>query len=380
MIRKQRLVRTFLELVKIPGLSRQEERIAAEVKKRLERLGGKVTFDREILKQGFPVGNMITRFNGARGEPLILNAHLDTVGPAEKINYRRRGDIIQSAGKSILGADDRAGVAVILEVIEHLKESGVSHPPIEVVFTMGEEIGLVGAKHLEYKRLRGRHALVLDGGKPSEVITRAPQAYRMVFRVIGKESHAGIHPEDGVNAITVASDGISRMKIGRIDFETTANIGVIEGGRATNIVPALVEVRGEARSHDMAKVKRQVAHMRAMMQQAVKKHRRRAAGGGKYPRLEEEIYFDYPAMRVDENGPVMRAVREGAKRAGIRVTTRAGGGGSDANIFNSRGIESAIIGTGMEKVHTTKERIRISRLYKSALLVSETAQAFVIAN
>jgi tripeptide aminopeptidase len=377
MIRKARLVKSFTELIRIPGLSRHEGLVAAEVKKRLEGLGASVSFDRDVKKLGFATGNLIARVRG-EGErrPLLLNAHLDTVGPADKISFIRTRDLIRSTGKSILGADDRAGVAVILEVLRHLREDKIPHPRLDIVFTVGEEIGLIGAKHLDYSRLRARHALVLDGGNPSEVINRAPQAKRLIFRVIGREAHAGIHPEQGVNAIQVASDAIASMKLGRIDFETTANIGLIEGGRATNIVPPLVEVRGEARSHNTQKLEKQVRHMRYMMQGAVKKHRKKKRGAGALPRVEEDIYLDYPLMRVSEKSDLMQAVRLGAKRAGIRMTVRASGGGSDANIFNANGIQAVIIGVGMEQVHTTKERIRISRLYRSAMLVAETVSAF----
>ncbi len=377
MIRKTRLVRTFTDLIKIPGLSRHEGLIVAEVSSRLKKLGATVGFDREVKKLGFATGNLIAKVRGRKGRrPLILCAHLDTVGPAENIRFKRSKDLIASTGKSILGADDRAGVAVILEALQHLKEEGLPHPPLEIVFTVGEEIGLVGAKHLDYSRLSARHALVLDGGKPSSIINRAPEAYRMIFRVIGKEAHAGIHPERGINAIKIASEAIAAMRIGRIDFETTANIGLISGGIANNIVPAMVEVRGEARSHNRKKLKSQVKHMRKAMRGAIERHRKRLPGSGALPRLEEEIYLDYPAMHVSEKSLLMKTIKDAAARLRMPHEVVASGGGSDANIFNVHGIESVIIGPGMEKVHTTKERIRISRLYRSAVLVAEIVSTF----
>jgi len=374
MIRKDRLIKTFIELAGIPGLSRKEGQIANEIARRLNQLGVKVQFDRG-LAEGGETGNLIGYLNGnSFAPPLLLNAHLDTVGPMENYGFRRAGNCLLSKGKSILGADDRSGVAVILEVLEHLKESRPRHPGLEIVFTVAEEVGLLGAKNLDYSILRARHGIVLDSDSPLEPIIAAPEAYRLIFKVLGKTAHAGVSPERGINAIQIASRAISKIKLGRIDFETTANLGIIRGGTATNIVPDLVEVRGEARSHNRKKLKAQIARMRSHFQKAVKQARSRKFKGR--PRLEEEIIFDYPLMKIPHHHFLLKLIRKAGKELGKEIAPKVGGGGSDANIFNAHKIESIILGSGMQQVHTVEEKLNLDRLYLSAQMLAKIVELY----
>jgi len=376
MINKERLIKCFIELAKIPGLSRKEKKIAKEVEKHLNALGLKTRYDRALSKDG-ECGNLIGYLNGDRSLPgLLINAHLDTVGPIENFGYRKRKKYIESAGKSILGADDRSGVAVILEVLRHLVEAKLKRPPLEIIFTVAEEIGLLGAKQLDYSLIQAKYGIVLDSDSPLELVISAPEAYRLIFKVYGKSAHAGVSPEKGINAIKIASQAISQMKLGRIDFETTANIGIIQGGTATNIVPDLVEVRGETRSHNLKKLKAQVEHMRQCFKNAVKKAKKPGKEFSKIPRLEQEIILEYPRMRVLEDSPLVQLFKNAGKELGKEVITKQGGGGSDANIFNAHKIESIILGSGMERVHTTEERLNLDQLYLSAKMLAKAIELY----
>jgi len=376
MINKNRLVKTFLELARIPGLSGKEGLVAAELARRLSRLGIKYHFD-SPTRPGNKVGNLIAYIKGnAPGPALLINAHIDTVGPIEPFGCRRRGNFLESKGQSILGADDRSGVAAILEALAHLKESGIRHGPLEIVFTVAEEIGLLGAKALDYKLLSARHGIVLDSDSPLEPVIAAPEAYRLNFQIRGKAAHAGVAPEKGINAIQIASRAISRLRLGRIDFETTANIGLISGGSATNIVPEFAEARGEARSHNRRKLQTQIRQMRMAFRQAVREARLGTRAFAGLPRLSEEIILDYPRMRLDSQSLVLRLMKEAARTLGCKISPKVGGGGSDANIFNAHRIESLVIGTGMEKVHTTSERLNLNQFHLGVQMLVRAIELF----
>jgi len=375
MIKPERLIRTFLEMARIPGLSKNEDRIAAELVRRLQKLGVKYKFDKPFA--GGKVGNLVAYLKGSvSAPPLMLNAHIDTVGPMEHWGFRRTGNWLLSKGKSILGSDDRSGVAVILETLAHLQESQAPCPPLEIVFTVQEEIGLMGSKSLDYKLITARHGIVLDSDSPLQPVIAAPEAYKLVFRVLGKAAHAGVSPETGINAIAIAGKAIAGMKLGRIDFETTANIGVISGGSATNIVPGFAEARGEARSHNNKKLQAQIKHMRNAFKSAVKEAGRAGAEFQGLPRLEEQIIFDYPRMRLPEKSVMVRLLKGAAKALGQELNPKVGGGGSDANIFNAHGIETLILGSGMHQVHTTSERLNLNELFLAAEMLAKAIQLY----
>ncbi len=376
MIDRDRLVNRFLELVQIDSLSKKEREIALRLKGELEALGADVTIDDAGEKVGGSVGNVIATFKGntPSAPPILLSAHMDTVVPGEGVKPIVEGDIIRSDGTTILGGDDKSGIAVILEAIRILKEKHLPHGDIEVVFTICEELGLLGAKHFDASRLRSRFGLVLDCDQLSSLITRAPAAYRIAFKVHGLEAHAGVCPERGISAIRVASEAIAAMRLGRIDGETTANIGVIQGGLATNIVPNLVVVKGEARSLDLAKLEAQVEHMRACFQEAASRHRLMLEGRTIEARVEEEIVNDYPRMNVPEGSRVIQLVKQAAEKLGLQIQTAATGGGCDANIFNGHGMEVVNLGTGMREIHTVKEYLEVEEMVRATQLVLEVLQ------
>jgi tripeptide aminopeptidase len=371
MVIRERLADTFVELVRIDSISKKEGKIGKYLKKKLGALGAKVIIDSAGEKIGGEMGNLIARIPGnVEDVPVLMfNAHLDTVSPGEGVKPELKEETFATDGSTILGADDKSGIAIILEVINILKERRLSRGNLELVFTVGEEIGLLGAKNLDYSLLKAKHGYCLDASLPDSLITRAPAANRMEFKIYGLESHAGVEPERGINAIIVASEAISRMKLGRIDHETTANIGKIRGGTATNIIPNLVEIKAEARSHSEKKLTIQTEHMRNSFNEVIRKYERKIPGKGILPRMETNIERDYPAMDIKEDAFVVGLAKRSGEVLKKRIKVQVGGGGSDANIFNSRGIETAILGTGMEKVHTVEEYIRLDDMVEACRLI-----------
>ena len=373
MINRERIKDLLIELIKIDSLSRKEYDVAMRLKREMQELGALVTIDDAGEKVGGNVGNLIASFPGntPSAPPLLLSAHMDTVVPGEGIVPILKGDVLRTDGRTVLGGDDKSGVAIICEALRTLKERNIAHGDIDVVFTICEESGLVGAKCLDVSRLRARTGLVLDSDSVGFLFTRGPGANRMEFRVHGLEAHAGVCPERGINAIQVAAAGIAQMKLGRIDHETTANIGVIEGGMAVNIVPNAVLLRGEARSHSPEKLEQQTRHMVSCLEEAAARQTVTLEGTKFAARVEIAIESDYERMLVAENAPIVQLVYAAGKNLNVDVKTQATGGGCDANVFNQKGLEVANLGTGMRDIHTVHEWLDLKDLYLSGEMVLE---------
>jgi tripeptide aminopeptidase len=371
-INRQRLIQTLLQLVQIDSHSRKEGKIAASLAEKLRVMGGEVVFDDAGEKVKGEVGNLIAIFRGdPLKRPIFLSAHMDTVVPGEGVNPVVEETVIRSDGKTVLGGDDKSGLAIILEVIHRIQENGVAHGDIEVVFTICEEAGLLGAKYLDMSRFRSRYGLVLDSDDAGFLFTRAPSSSRLEFKIFGLEAHAGMAPEKGVSAIQLAGQAISQMKLGRIDHETTANLGVIQGGAAVNIVPNLVTIQGEARSHDEEKLEEQIQHMVGCFEKVMAGSRKVVDGKTVQGRLEKNIYKDYERMDLPEESPIVKLVLRAAKNKGLSVQTRAMGGGCDANIFNQKGVQVANLGTGMRNIHSVSEYLIIDEFIRSAEIIYE---------
>jgi tripeptide aminopeptidase len=373
LINQERIKELLIELIKIDSLSRKEYHVAMRLKRELESLGAAVAIDDAGEKVGGNVGNLIAKFEGntPSARPLLLSAHMDTVVPGEGIVPILEGDVLRTDGRTVLGGDDKSGVAIICEAIRTLKERKLPHGHIDVVFTICEESGLVGAKCLDTGRLRARTGLVLDSDSVGFLFTRGPGANRLEFRVHGLEAHAGVCPERGVSAIEIAAAGISRMKLGRIDAETTANIGVIEGGMAVNIVANSVLLKGEARSHSPEKLEQQTRHMINCLEEAASQRTLNLDGNKFQASIESKIERDYDRMLVSENAPIVQLVYAAGKNLNVNVKTQATGGGCDANVFNQKGLEVANLGTGMRDIHTVHEWLDLKDLYLSGEMVLE---------
>jgi tripeptide aminopeptidase len=373
LINQERIKNLLIELIKIDSLSRKEYDVAMRLQREMEDLGAAVAIDDAGEKVGGNVGNLIASYPGNTpgARPLLLSAHMDTVVPGEGIVPILEGEILRTDGRTVLGGDDKSGVAIICEAIRILKELNLPHGDIDVVFTICEESGLVGAKCLDIGRLRARTGLVLDSDSVGFLFTKGPGANRLEFYVHGLEAHAGVCPERGISAIRVAAEGIAQMKLGRIDHETTANIGVIEGGMAVNIVPNSVLLKGEARSHSPDKLAEQTRQMLRCLEQAATRHTLEFDGKRFQARVESKIERDYDRMDVPDNAPIVQLVYAAGKRLNVDVKTQATGGGCDANILNQKGLEVANLGTGMRDIHTVNEWLDLNDLYLSAEMVLE---------
>jgi tripeptide aminopeptidase len=376
LILKERLKNLLIELVQIDSLSRKEQKIALRLKRELEELGGEVQFDNAGGKVGGSVGNLIAHFPGnvAESSPILLSAHMDTVVPGEGVVPVLDGDIVRSDGRTVLGGDDKSGIAIICEVLRVLRENGLPCGDIDVVFTICEEAGLLGAKWLDISHLRARSGLVLDSDSAGFLFTKAPAANHLEFYVSGLEAHAGVCPERGVSAIQVAAEGISKMTLGRIDEETTANIGVIRGGTAVNVIPNSVHLKGEARSHSEEKLEQQTRHMLQCLEEAASHYSMAREGQQFKAGVQAKIRRQYDRMDVPEGAPIVKLVHDAARNLGMNIQTLATGGGCDANVFNKKGLEVANLSTGMRDIHTVKEWLDLNDLFSSAQIVLETVR------
>jgi tripeptide aminopeptidase len=356
MVNEKKLVESFMELVKINSVSREEKEVAEFLVKKLEDLGLEVIVDKAGEKVKSNSGNIIARLKGniKKTTPIMFSAHMDTVVPGKNINPLLKGEKIVSSGKTILGADDKAAIAALLEALHIIREKNISHGDIEIVFTICEEIGLLGAKNLDISSLNAQIAFVLDsGGQVGKIITTAPSQNSLEIIIHGKSAHAGSNPEEGINAIQVAGFALSRMKLGRIDEETTANIGIISGGKATNIVPDEVTLKGEVRSRNEEKLEKYTEQLIKITEDTAQEFRAKA---------EVKINREYHCYNLSPDDQAVMIAVKAAKNIGLQPSLVPSGGGSDANVFNKKGFPSVDLAIGMEKVHTLEEYILIEEL------------------
>lgn len=352
MIERERLLKTFVDLAAIPSPSGSENEVARAIVTRLQGMGLNPMRDH--------LGNVLAQLDG-EGEPFLLTAHMDTVGPCARVIPVVAHDVIYSDGSTILGADDKAGVAIILEVLALLTDHGLPHRPLDVLFTVQEETGLDGAKGCDRGRLRASMGIGLDaGGENGTIVASAPSHDELSVQVHGHSAHAGVCPEEGIDAIRVAAEAIASMPLGRIDEETTANIGIIAGGSATNIVAELVTLRGEARSRDEGKLQAQTQAMLGALERSA---------GAHGARVEVEVTRLYSAYKLTEADAIVRLVTRAMRSVGVVPVLAASGGGSDANVFNAQGMTIAQISAGMRAVHTCSEHVALADMVKAAEVV-----------
>ncbi|MDO4711767.1 MAG: M20/M25/M40 family metallo-hydrolase [Peptostreptococcaceae bacterium] len=369
MIDQKRLVESFMQYVQISSPTRSEKEFAEFLKMELEMLGLSVEMDDTMEETGSNCGNLLATLKGdGKGEPIIFSCHMDTVSPGVGVKPILADGVIRSDGTTILGGDNKAGIAAIVEAIRVIKENNIPHGDIHLAFSVYEEGGLKGAKALDYSRFGARHAFVLDsGGDPGQVIVQGPAQDKLNFTVKGKAAHAGVAPEEGISAIMIAAEAIANMKLLRIDSETTANIGRIEGGSVTNIVTEEVYVTAEARSLVDHKLEAQSKHMIDCFEKAAQKF-----GGS----VEVEHNRMYSSFKVDENDEIVRNVFDAFENMGIKAFTQASGGGSDTNIINGKGITAINLGIGERKAHSLDEHMYVKDLVSSAQLVVEIVKRY----
>lgn len=363
MINKERVTQTFLDLARINSPSKNERSVADYLISRLESLGFSVSEDSVGAKIDGNTGNLIaTRKGTVPGKRLFFGAHMDTVDSTEQLNVVIDGDEIRTDGKTILGADDKAGLAAIIEGVQSIVEDGGPHADLQLIFNVSEEIGLLGSRAMDFSMIEADYGFVFDTQKPVGGITwSAPSHVNFHVEITGRASHAGMAPEKGVSAILAASNAISQMRLGRIDSETTANVGVVQGGKARNIVPDLVMIKAEARSRDETKLAAQVEHMKTTFEREAEKIGACAS---------VVTVNEYYAYRFSESDEIVKLASAASRRIGLEPVFIEGGGGSDANVFNKAGIPSLVIGVGYDGAHSVEEHVSMSDLVRCAEYVA----------
>ena len=371
MIDRKRLAETFKFLVQIDSVSKEEGVIANEINKILESMGAETFVDNAGDKIGGNSGNLIAKFKGnTQAPPLLLNAHMDTVEPGRGVTAVLENGTFTSDGTTILGADDKSAIAILLETLNILKENDLQYGPLELVFTVCEEIGLQGAKHLDLSAITATYGFALDATDTEGIVTRAPSANHLEFIIHGKDAHAGAAPEKGINAISLASKAIAKLELGRIDQETTCNIGIIEGGIATNIVPNLVKVKGEVRSHDEEKLNKITNEIVFSFNEVIENYKKMNPND-ELPRVDINIKKDFPRTHIPDDHPVIKLATRAAENLGRKMKTKTTGGGADANIFFEKGIFTGVLGTGMRDMHTVRESVKLDDMVRTTELLLE---------
>ncbi len=373
-IDRERLANTFMRLCEIDSPSRQEGKMASFLKDRLNELGAdKIVEDGSASITGAQCGNIIASFSGRQRQekPIFFICHMDTVEPGCGVEVERIDDLFTSRGETILGGDDKSGIAALLEVLQMLAENDINCRPFQLVLTTCEEIGLLGAKALEYDHIKAEFGYALDSTGIDRIVIGAPAANSLKFTIHGVAAHAGLHPEEGISAIALAAQSISRLSLGRLDEQSTANIGIIKGGVASNIIPETVVVNGEVRSHSTELLERYTRDIRDTFEQVVSDFPKKRVNGDERPILKTDINLEYPQMVFTMDHPVVDHVRKAGERLGRKLSFEVAGGGSDANILNSFGLPTAIIATGMTKVHTTDESLDLDDLVNLTELLLE---------
>ena len=349
MINRDRLVKTFCDIVQIDSPSDEEEAMAVDMVRRLGDLGLTVVRD--------DYGNVIAS-NGGR-DPLLLSCHLDTVEPGRGIKPSVEGERIVSDGTTILGGDAKAGIAAILEALESVNEGGAAQTPIEVALTREEETGLTGARNLDFSKLHAQEAVVFDGEGPvSRITSAAPTYIGFDIEITGRAAHAGIEPEKGLSAIRVAAELISKLPQGRLDPDTTFNIGNIEGGSTRNTVPEEARIVGEFRSQNIEGLD----DVRMQVRQALDQVRRAFPDA----RIEDHLHTEFESYALTEDDPTVKRVVRVLRGLGLTPEMRPSGGGTDGNIFRRRGMKSVVVGMADNGMHTVREFVNIPDLVDAA--------------
>lgn len=365
MINEERLVDLFLKLIQIDAPSLQEASCVKFTKTHLESLGFEVTEDNAGQEIGGNGNNLIAwmRGNLAEAPKVFLSAHFDTVEPTAGLIVEERDGVFYSLSDTILGADDKAGMAPAIEACLALRESGEARGDVCLLLSVAEEIGLKGAAALKVDDLGLDFGYVLDTGPPvGTYVTKTAFHDKLEIEIIGKPAHAGKDPEKGINAIQVLASAVEGMKLGRIGPETVANLGTVHGGTGTNVVCANVKVKAEARSTSKVELDAQVDHMIGCFEAAAHKW-------GAEVKIDHKRHYE--AYHVADDSPVVQIARDASRRLGFEPKLRTTLGGSDANVYNARGLPCIVVATGMEKIHTHDEFVSRKDLVDTAKLTLE---------
>jgi tripeptide aminopeptidase len=346
----------FLELCAIPSPPGQERPVADRVLAYLRELGLEPVEDDAGERVGSTTGNLLCRVPGGNsdGTPLFFCAHLDTVPPSGPIEPVVDNGVVRNAGGTILGADNKSAIAVLLEAARRLVADGTPHAGVELLFTPKEEVGLLGAAAFDVTQLEARTGFVYDQAATiGEIIMGAPSAKALSVRFRGRAAHAGMYPEEGRSAIAAAARAVADLRLGRIDNETSANVGVVAGGSARNIVPEWCTLEAEARSHDDRKLSELVQEMLDTIAYAA---------SVSDCTVETEVVDQYRGYRFASDDLPVRIATEGLRRSGFEPRAATSGGAADANVFNAQGLACVNLANGMAEIHTPDEHIAVDDL------------------
>ena len=385
-IDEARALNHLMDLLRVPGLSRQERKVARAVSRKLRDAGckaGWISYDDARLRvEGeLEVGNLIVQLPGTvPGPRLLFIGHLDTVPLCRGAVPVRRGNRIVSAGNTGLGADNRTAVACLVTLAETLLSGDIPHPPITLLFAVAEEIGLHGSKAVRKSDLGNpKMGFNIDSGPPADYITAALGAYRWTADIQGISSHAGVHPEDGISAILIAARAIRDIghsgyfgKVQKGRNRGTSNVGMIEGGEASNQVTDKVRVTGECRSHDPEFLEAILKVYRDAFEHAAASVKNSASKAG---RVKFKAHKDYDAFALDRQDPVVKYAIQVAKKIGMKPTCRDVNGGLDANALNRKGIPTITFGAGQHSPHTVEEHVDIQEYLDGCRLAVELARS-----
>ena len=361
-VNEKRLLDRLLEMIAIDSVSYEEKPMSDFLETYFKNKGLEVYRDQAGEKFGGNGSNILVHIPGTmEGEAICFNAHQDTVEPGIGIVPVLEDGKLKSSGDTILAADDKSGIAIMLELLEVLKETGTPHRDMYYLFTICEESGMYGAKNFDYSKIPTKNIFSLDGaGNLGFILKSGAGKDVLTITFHGKSAHGGIEPEKGINAINAAALAISKVKFGRIDPETTSNIGRIEGGGQTNVVTDEVFFTAEVRSHSMEKLKNQVESMKKACEEAA------AEMGGQ---VDFAVSHDYPCFVLSQESFAFKACMAAYEKEGIPTSTLIGGGGGDCNIFAGSGITCACIASGMYDVHSSNERLNLEEFYTTTRVV-----------
>ncbi|WP_172372651.1 M20/M25/M40 family metallo-hydrolase [Sporosarcina jiandibaonis] len=363
-VNEERLLDLFLELAKINGPSTKEQLVADYLMKVLPELGFTLEFDEAHKNFDGEVGNLIAWREGTDSTipPLFFSTHMDTVLPTEGLKPVIKDGVIYSDGTTILGADDRAALASYLEAIRALIESGVPHGPIEFILTVNEQPGLVGATYMDYSKAKSKTGYIFDSsGDVGQIILKGPYSSRIWMEVGGNAAHIALNAEEGNSAFLIAAEGLLNMKLGTIDEETIANIGVIEGGELTSIIPGAITVGGEVRSFSKEKLDKQLERMAKAMKDAADKN------GGRVTVKFEKKYsgFDIPRDHI-----LTKTVEKASNNIKVKPYLTETLGGADTNVLNENGLTCITLGNGFQNIHSFREFISVENLINTGRLTA----------
>lgn len=349
---------TFAALVEIDSPSLREKNMAKHITEMFRKLEIELSEDDSARQTGSDAGNLYAYVEGgANKKPVLLSAHMDTVMPAcgKKAVFREDGEI-RSDGTTVLGADDLAGVTAIYEAVKYIKRNKIPHRDFELLFTTGEELYCKGAKAFDHSRLKAKRAYVLDlSGRIGDAAYAAPTILSFCAHIQGTAAHAGFCPEQGINAIAAASRAVAALRQGRINEETTANIGVISGGEGVNIVAPECIVRGEIRS---------LKHEKAVEIAEEYKRQFKGAAAELGARLDWKETVDIRAYETGLESDAVTEYRRAAEAAGIEARLLKTFGGSDNNVFSQYGIDGLVIANSMNNVHSCTEYSNVHEIVK----------------